>query len=117
MLRDRGLSYGQIGKLWGISRQRVHQILSGYGNNLQAMKEHRWYGTMRLIVFERDGYKCTKCGADKNLLIHHIDGDDNRNYENNLVTLCRSCHVYIHKELTPPNKNCQYHTKSQLPVP
>ncbi len=100
-LRSKGLSYGQIGKLWGISRQRVHQILSGYENNLKAIRENGWYGTMRLIVLERDNHKCTKCGGSNNLLIHHIDGDDNRNRENNLVTLCHSCHAFIHKELSP----------------
>lgn len=29
-LRDKGLSYKSIGEIFGISRQRVHQILTGY---------------------------------------------------------------------------------------
>lgn len=48
----------------------------------------------------RDGYKCTKCGTSKSLVVHHIDesrktGNMNNNLSN-LVTLCRKHHAEVH---------------------
>ena len=37
-LRKKGLSYRQIGKKFGISRQRVHQILTGYDSHKTLKK-------------------------------------------------------------------------------
>jgi len=31
------------------------------------------------------------------LLVHHIDGDKCNNYPENLITLCRSCHMKVHR--------------------
>lgn len=36
---------------------------------------------------------CELCGSDKNLDIHHIDGNWKNNNINNLMCLCRSCHT------------------------
>lgn len=36
---------------------------------------------------------CELCGSDKNLDIHHIDGNWKNNNFNNLMCLCRSCHT------------------------
>lgn len=94
-MRDRGFSYSQIASVWSISRQRVHQILSGYERNLKALG-NGWYGTMRTIVMARDNNKCTKCGSAKHLVIHHLDHNDNHNGEMNLITLCSSCHTSTH---------------------
>jgi len=47
----------------------------------------------RQIVFERDGYKCVKCGDDENLTADHIipiSKGGKTNMEN-LRTLCKSC--------------------------
>lgn len=42
-------------------------------------------------IRERDQYTCIVCGSEGKL-VHHIDYDKNNNRENNLVTVCRSCH-------------------------
>lgn len=104
-LRAQGLSYSQIGKLWNRSRQRVHQILSGYEKCLQNDGERQWYGTMRLIVFERDKHRCVKCNSAEDLLVHHIDGNDTHNCEGNLATLCFSCHTSLHAEMRRNNNS------------
>jgi 5-methylcytosine-specific restriction endonuclease McrA len=49
-------------------------------------------------VLERDGWRCQWCGRMENLQVHHIQwrsrlGDD---VEENLITLCCSCHGLIH---------------------
>ena len=52
-----------------------------------------WY-ERRKEVFERDGYVCSRCGANKNLTIDHkiplsLGGDSALG---NLSVLCRNCH-------------------------
>lgn len=62
------------------------------------------FGGNKYIAFERDGNKCTICGATNNLEIHHKDGTgyktvgDYRKSNNsleNLQTVCHSCHTKI----------------------
>lgn len=43
---------------------------------------------------------CAMCGDKGKLWVHHKDGNRNNNEINNLMTICPSCHLYIHK----PNK-------------
>lgn len=42
----------------------------------------------------RDGYKCTACGSESNLNVHHIIpiSKGGRNISINLTTLCHRCH-------------------------
>lgn len=47
--------------------------------------------------------QCEECGTKEGMLdIHHIDFDPNNNELNNLMCLCRSCHMKIHR----PKKYC-----------
>lgn len=65
----------------------------------------------RSDVLERDGYRCQVCGRGgpergelATLHVHHIERDPDRIDENameNLTTLCRSCHSWVHQQ-TPP---------------
>lgn len=46
----------------------------------------------------RDGYKCKLCGCSqlengKQLDVHHINYDKRNNKLNNLISLCRKCHM------------------------
>lgn len=41
--------------------------------------------------------KCELCGSDKNLDIHHKDEDWTNNSIDNLICLCRSCHIKTHR--------------------
>lgn len=67
---------------------------------MQANKNR--FGGNRLIALERDNYTCQLCGSEEKLIVHHIDetgrGSEIHNNElNNLITLCRYCHIRIHK--------------------
>jgi len=57
---------------------------------------------LRQLVLERDDYKCIKCGNTKNLHCHHIDPVINNPVESadvdNCITLCKRCHIEIHKQ-------------------
>lgn len=98
-LKQRGYSYAAIGKLYGVSRQRVHQLISGYGRNLRNLQNSKngWYRQIHDSVIKRDESKCQKCGATKDLLVHHIDGNVANNAFHNLITLCNNCHLDLHR--------------------
>ena len=53
----------------------------------------------RLEVFERDGYKCVRCGSDK-IQWAHIIGRRHlctRWLPENALTLCAGCHMFWHE--------------------
>ena len=62
-----------------------------------------WRAVMR-AVYARDSYTCQRCGAEKStprsLHAHHIApwaGHPELRFDlNNIVTLCRSCHHWVH---------------------
>lgn len=61
-----------------------------------------YFGGNRNIVLERDGHMCTTCFSKEKLVIHHIDGSGHskeiNNNLGNLITLCRRCHINIHRK-------------------
>lgn len=65
----------------------------------QQLKDPRWQ-RLRLSVFERDNWECTKCQDTKSeLQVHHkqyIAGFKAWNYSTDmLVTLCVNCHYNV----------------------
>lgn len=57
-----------------------------------------WTETLRISIRERDHYTCQMPGCNKlqgDILhsVHHIDYDKKNCNPDNLVTLCRSCHI------------------------
>lgn len=50
-------------------------------------------GTIRTLVYERDGYQCVNCGVRKDLSLDHIhpESKGGATTTENLQTLCRSC--------------------------
>ena len=60
------------------------------------------YRRLMTRIFERDGWRCQKCGSLEHLQIHHKvhrsqQGDDALR---NLVTLCAYCHLEEHGQLS-----------------
>ena len=58
------------------------------------------YLSNRVLAFERDGWKCTKCGSRDNLQAHHIESVPKGKFDpmeihrlGNLQTLCAKCHL------------------------
>ena len=58
------------------------------------------FDEIRPSILERDGYKCTECGGNKNLHVHHIvhKSKGGTNNPDNLITLCKWCHAERHKD-------------------
>lgn len=89
-LRNKGLSYSEIGSLYNISRQRVHSII------FSIIKKNRKKLKYKDEILERDKYKCVLCDNTENIIIHHIDSNPANNRYTNLITICRKCHTKIH---------------------
>ncbi len=78
---------------------------------------HRWGGgvsfgeyglefnrQLKQKILQRDSYRCTNCGVPQeecisSLVIHHNAGNKGNNNEENLRTMCRSCHLRLHHRL------------------
>jgi len=82
-LRNSGKPFNYIGKIFHISRQRVHQIYSGYNTVDQKISK----------ALKED--KCEVCFSKGNLDLHHIDGNPKNNDKTNLLTACKKCHAKL----------------------
>lgn len=53
---------------------------------------------LRETVLGRDEYRCTNCGSESELEVHHVVPvhQGGANYPSNLVTLCGDCHLKAH---------------------
>lgn len=72
--------------------------------NQKFRRESRHFGLNRELALSRDGHRCQVCGcADlKKLTVHHKDengrpSDAPNNTLDNLQTLCRACHINVHR--------------------
>lgn len=54
----------------------------------------------KMFTLQRDKYECQQCGATQNLEVHHWEpyNISFNNSPDNLVTLCKQCHVDKHEE-------------------
>ena len=93
-LRNTEKSYSEIGKIIleefgeSISRQRVHQIASGYKTPSSSSNLTDLY----LAIKVRDNFTCQRCDTkDKALVIHHKDYNASNNEAYNLSTVCKAC--------------------------
>ena len=108
-LREQRYTYQNIGDLLGISRQRVHQIITGIGydsflTGIEATRER---------IRARDNFTCQLCGkkwkkGERRLDVHHLDCDSLKTQKvepmseaGNMITLCHKCHLGVfHKRST-----------------
>lgn len=85
---------------------RTQERISGSNNprwkgGVSKNRRVRGFNTaLKRKIRARDNHCCALCGAKRRLLreldIHHINFDGNDHREDNLVTLCRSCHAHVH---------------------
>jgi len=76
------------------------------------LRKHKWHRNRiffdgkREKVLRRDEYRCQLCDSSdrSSLVVHHDDGKSKRsgnvanNELDNLITLCRSCHIKVHRK-------------------
>ena len=92
MVKER-LTYEEIGKVFGISKQRVHQVFKNY-TSAPYHQEHQKHKWLFLI-----GRPCEICGNKVKIEIHHKDGNRNNNNPDNLQSLCKKHHSEAEKLL------------------
>ena len=68
-------------------------------NKMKREAEH--FDGKREAILKRDRYRCIECKSEKQLVVHHKDGNGRgskqpNNSMQNLVTLCRACHARVH---------------------
>ena len=68
-----------------------------------AIRRSKEYEEWRRSVYSRDGFKCTECGNKKNIVAHHVKcfhSFPNLRFSlENGITLCRACHLKIHRRV------------------
>jgi 5-methylcytosine-specific restriction endonuclease McrA len=55
--------------------------------------------SLRQQILRRDGWRCQLCGTMSNLEVHHkkFRSHSGRDSEDNLITLCSTCHASVHQ--------------------
>lgn len=86
-----------------IKKVREYHRSDGYRTKRRARVDVDRFGGNRLAVLERDNHRCTMCGSDYRLQVHHKDEmgrnkprEVQNNDINNLITLCAKCHIKQH---------------------
>lgn len=77
--------FTEIAKIAKVSKQRIHQIITGYKS---LSSQIQGLGLFKLG-------KCQICNK-KATETHHIDKNTHNNIPTNLLTLCKSCHGKQH---------------------
>lgn len=81
--------------------------MAGRGSTFhRAIQGRRWERTRR-AVFDRDGWRCVRCGGPGRLECHHVRplhlGGAPFDLAN-LETVCRGCHIATHKPPISPER-------------
>jgi hypothetical protein len=74
-------------------------LLRCKGLDYNCFLKSKYWQRIKKIILKRDNYKCTVCGADKNLQIHHSTYKYHlaeHKHLNTLLTLCEKCHYGLH---------------------
>lgn len=79
-----------------------HELTDEQRNKNRFQRSSDEAKKIRRKTYKRDGYKCNICGkGSRNLNAHHLDSfadnEDKRFNLDNLVTLCKECHIDFHK--------------------
>jgi len=85
-------------------KKGIHNFWKGGISNSPYSED--WNGILRELIRQRDSYTCQLCGTHQNELVsflkkldvHHIDYDKQNCDFDNLITLCRGCHVKTNKD-------------------
>ena len=78
------------GKLKGFSERDKHPNWQG-GKSFEPYTTD-WTITLKRAIRERDNYICQLCSQYGNI-VHHIDYNKKNCNSENLITLCRKCHI------------------------
>lgn len=79
-----------------------HWNWKGGISTLDDHRDSNDYKLWRQKIYERDNFKCVKCGSKEKINAHHILAwkyyPDLRYNIDNGITLCEKCHIKIHQK-------------------
>jgi len=80
-----------------MGKQSLEKHWNWRGGSSFEKYDLNWTRTFKEQIRKRDGYKCQVCGVPemectRNLNIHHIDYNKKNMADDNLISLCTSCH-------------------------
>src|SRR3990167_10399567 len=102
------VGYGALGRLWGVSRQRAHQIVHREQHRARQNVAKALEGGQLVKALE-----CEICGrGSRRLEAHHDD------YSQALKVrwLCVACHLLIHPHLRRPSEALNGERKAYPPL-
>lgn len=82
-------SYAITGRIFDLTRQRIHQIVKDYKNIGTQNRQEKY--DKKLV-----GKKCYICKKLSAILLHHKDFNNKNDKLNNLIPCCKDCHVLLH---------------------
>lgn len=103
-----GKSYQEVADQFSVSRQRVHQIVTGYVSPSSRPMLSGGLDYVREEVRTRDNFTCQMClkqwiPGERRYDVHHLDErmesikdiQYDRDNQDKLVTLCHRCHLRL----------------------
>lgn len=80
-----------------ILKKELDRLKRNKKTTTSSLRHTKEYKEFRLKILDRDGNKCTQCGSNKKLQIHHKKSvgqyPELALDENNVITLCAKCHT------------------------
>lgn len=83
-----------IGNIFRINQKRGNfYVDEEIWHSICRVERGKVTNKLRFYIYERDGYRCRKCGSENNLEIDHIIpiSKGGKSTPNNLQTLCHKC--------------------------
>jgi len=114
MLEDNPMKHPKIEKIVRSKRlkkwKREGHPLEGRDRpEISGSNHYRWKGgisfgkyscefndSLKRRIKKRDNYTCQICNKTSLLVVHHRDFGKINNSDDNLISLCRNCHLHIH---------------------
>jgi len=81
-------TYASVARKFGVSRQRIHQIVKDYKNTGIHFRINKYNMAWKDL--------CQKCFKNSSKALHHKDGNNKNDTVSNLIPLCSSCHNQSH---------------------
>jgi hypothetical protein len=83
-----------------------HWYIDGRSENYDYSDYEGFTKSLRQRIRKRDEFTCLLCDK-KGIEVHHIDHDKKNSNDQNLVTLCSSCHQFYHHTEDNKQKDLQ----------
>ena len=82
-------------RLWRSAHIFGSKIWNWRGGDCRKGYTRDFNAHLKILIRKRDGFSCRLCGmpSSRVLSVHHIDYDKKNCVEDNLISLCRSCHT------------------------